>query len=165
MFYATSLSRACGEGRGGGWNVGGGGGGGGMRRIGAWCEKRMVLAVSQNVGRGQRFGPFLLASSLKTGHGRQLGQKLRRRRRAIGQGLISQGGPCPREPRGGPKCGQGPRHRIRPCPLKRCGGVVGDSGLSRRRGECSWSVIGRGDREQKWLFLFLVCKILADQEH
>ena len=42
---------------------------------------------------------------------------------------------------------------------------MGDSGLSRRRGECSWSVIGRGDREQKWLFLFLVCKILADQEH
>ncbi len=58
--------------------MGGGGGGGGMRRIGAWCEKRMVLAVSQNVGRGQRFGPFLLASSLKTGHSRQFGQKLRR---------------------------------------------------------------------------------------
>ncbi len=157
--YATSLSRLCGTGCCGGWNVGG------MRRIGAACGKRMVLAVSRNAGRGQRFGPFLLASSLKTGHSRQLGQKLRRRRRAIGQGLISQGGPCPREPRGGPKCGQGPRHRIRPCPLKRCGGVVGDSGLSRRRGECSWSVIGRGDREQKWLFLFLVCKILADQEH
>ena len=42
---------------------------------------------------------------------------------------------------------------------------MGDSGLSRRRGECSWSVIGRGDREQKWLFLFPVCKFLADQEH
>ena len=41
----------------------------------------MVLAVSQNVGRGQRFGPFLLASSLKTGHSRQFGQKLRRWRR------------------------------------------------------------------------------------
>ena len=42
---------------------------------------------------------------------------------------------------------------------------MGDSGLSRRRGECSWSVIGRGDQEQKQPFLFLVCKFLADQEH
>ena len=32
-------------------------------------------------------------------------------------------------------------------------------------GRCSWSVIGRGDREQKQPFLFLVCKFLADQEH
>ena len=42
---------------------------------------------------------------------------------------------------------------------------VRDTGLPRRRGECSRSVMGRGDREQKWLFLFLVCKFLADQEH
>ena len=32
-------------------------------------------------------------------------------------------------------------------------------------GRCSWSVIGRGDQEQKQPFLFLVCKFLADQEH
>ena len=73
--YATFLSRMCGAGCCGGWNVGGGGGGGGggMRRIGAGCGKRMVLAVSRNVGRGQRFGPFLLASTLKTGHSRRFG--------------------------------------------------------------------------------------------
>ena len=48
-------------------------------------------------------------------------QREERQRRAIGQGLISQGGPCPLEPRGGQKCGQGPRHRIRPCPSEMCG--------------------------------------------
>ena len=115
MFYATSLSRGCGEGCCGGWNVGGGGGG--MRRLEAGCGKRMVLAVSRNVGRGRRFG-----------------QELRRRRRASGQGLISWWGPCPLEVPGRPKCGQGPRHRIRPCPSEPHGGAVLRA-VKQRRGQ------------------------------
>ena len=47
-----------------------------------------------------------------------------RQRRAIGQGLISWWGPCPLEVFGRPKCGQGPRHRIRPCPSEPHGGAV-----------------------------------------
>ena len=39
-----------------------------------------------------------------------------RQRRAIGQGLISQGGPCPSEVHGRPKRGQGVAPEIRPCP-------------------------------------------------
>ena len=42
----------------------------------------------------------------------------------IGQGLISWWGPCPLEVPGRPKCGQGPRHRIRPCPSEPHGGAV-----------------------------------------
>ena len=40
----------------------------------------------------------------------------------VGQGLISWWGPCPLEVPGRPKCGQGPRHKSRPCPLEPRGG-------------------------------------------
>ena len=47
-----------------------------------------------------------------------------RRWGAIGQGLISPGGPCPPEVRGRPKCGQGLGPEIRPCPLEPRGGAI-----------------------------------------
>ena len=52
----------------------------------------------------------------------------------IGQGLISWWGPCPLEVPGRPKCGQGPRHKIRPCPSEPYGGaVLGTDGGRRGR--------------------------------
>ena len=58
------------------------------------------------------------------------------RRGPIGQGLISWWGPCPLEVPGRPKCGQGPRHKSRPCPSEPHGGaVLGTDGGRRGRNE------------------------------
>ena len=66
----------------------------------------------------------------------------------IGQGLISWWGPCPLEVPGRPKCGQGPRHKSRPCPSEHHGGAVlravkprrGQGGKEAHR--MAWSVNG-----------------------
>ncbi len=92
------MSRACGEGCGGGWVAVAGERWGATMRVIAECDAGCGAATREVTGCGD---PGCGARS-----------------RPIGQGLISQGGPCPREPRGGPKCGQGPRRKIRPCPLE-----------------------------------------------
>lgn len=56
-----------------------------------------------------------------------------RRPHSDGEGLISWATPCPHFGHPGTSNGQGPNHENRPCPLKRGGRLVGDSGLPRRR--------------------------------
>ena len=56
------------------------------------------------------------------------------RRGPVGQGLISWWGPCPLEVPGRPKCGQGPRHKSRPCPSEPYGWAV-LMAVKRRRGQ------------------------------
>ena len=98
-----------------------------------------TLALYQNTTTGSIFGVFRSRSIEEMRFDRPLKGARVNRTPSDGQGLISGATPCPHFGHLGTSNGQGPHREIRPCPLKRGGRVVGDSGLLGRRCECSWS--------------------------